>query len=53
MKQTGNGRESEACVINFVTSDFLERSHIVFQLLFSEAKVLSFNFIKDDIQDVA
>ena len=49
MKQTGNGRESEACEINCVTSDFLERSRIVFQLLFSEAQVLSFNFIADDI----
>ena len=29
----------------------MERSHIVFQLPFSEVKVLSFNFIKDDIRN--
>ena len=31
----------------------MERARIAFQLPFSQAKVLSFNFIKDDIQDVA
>ena len=48
MKQTGNGRESKASAMDFVP---LERSQLVFRLPFPKAKVLSFNFIRDDRQD--